>query len=295
VRIDLHTHSSVSDGTDRPDALVQRAARAGLAVVALTDHDTFDGWSKAIGAARSAGITVVPGVEMSTTLHGAGIHVLGYLPDPDYRPLDDELARIRADRADRLHALTQRLTELGMPLTVADVLVAAGEATTLGRPHVADAMIAKGYVRDRRAAFSKWLAAGGPAFVPKYAPPTVDAIGLIRAAGGVAVLAHPWGRGSRQIVDAEVLDELAAAGLGGIEVDHVDHSEAARAGLRKLAAEFDLIVTGSSDYHGRGKAGHHLGTHTTDVEEYHRLVELAAETARGAGRVGPRPAGVDAA
>jgi predicted metal-dependent phosphoesterase TrpH len=274
---------------------VRRAAHAGLSVVALTDHDTFDGWPPAMAAAPGAGVVVVGGVEMSTTLHETGVHVLGYLPDPVHPPLADELARIRADRAQRIHAMTDRLTELGITITVDDVLAAAGDASTLGRPHVADALIAKGYVRSRRDAFAKYLSAGGPAYVRKYAPTTTDAVRLIRAAGGVPVLAHPWGRGSREVLDAATIADLAAAGLAGLEVDHVDQAAGARTELRRIAGELDLIVTGSSDYHGAGKAGHYLGTHTTAVDEYERLVELAASTALAAGRSGPRPVGAGAA
>jgi hypothetical protein len=289
MRIDLHTHSSVSDGTDAPAELVRQAARADLSVVAVTDHDTFDGWAGAFEAADAAGVTVVGGVEMSTTLDGAGVHLLAYLPDPAYAPLVGELARIRADRARRLPVIAERLTSLGLPLTVDDILAAAGDATTLGRPHVADAMIAKGYVRDRREAFSTWLAAGGPAFVRKYAPPTADAIALVRAAGGVPVLAHPWGRGSRDALNEETIGDLADTGLAGLEVDHASHDDDTRRRLRAIAAEHNLIVTGSSDHHGKGKAGHDLGTETTAPGQYERLVAEAEATARAARRRAPRP------
>lgn len=291
IRIDLHTHTSVSDGTDAPAVLVSRAARAGLSVVAVTDHDTFDGWAAACEAAPAAGVTVVVGAEMSSTLDGAGVHLLAYLPDPMYSPLLAELDRIRADRARRLPAIAQRLTELGLPLSVDDVLTAAGRAVTLGRPHIADAMIAKGYVRDRREAFLNWLAVGGPAYVPKYAPETAHAIGLVRAAGGVPVLAHPWGRGSHTVLDEERIVALADAGLAGIEVDHSDHDEDARRRLRAIAHDLDLIVTGSSDHHGTGKAGHELGMWTTAPEQYERLVAVAEANAGAAGRRPPRPVG----
>lgn len=289
MRIDLHTHSSVSDGTDAPATLVAHAARAGLSVIAVTDHDTFDGWAEASDAAASAGVTVVVGVEMSTVLSGAGVHLLAYLPDPAYAPLMAMLDRIRADRARRLPVIAGRLTELGLALTVDDVLAAAGDATTLGRPHVADAMIAKGYVRDRREAFSTWLSAGGPAYVRKYAPETADAIALVRAAGGVPVLAHPWGRGTHAVLDEERIAELAAAGLAGLEVDHADHDDGARSRLRAIAHDLDLIVTGSSDHHGAGKAGHELGMCTTAPGQYERLVSLAESNAKAAGREAPRP------
>lgn len=289
MRIDLHTHTSVSDGTDAPAALVAKAARAGLSVVAVTDHDTFDGWPEAHEAAAAHGVTVVAGVEMSTALDGSGVHLLAYLPDPGYVPLLTELDRIRADRSHRLPAIAQRLTEMGRPLTVDDVLAAAGGATTLGRPHVADAMIAKGYVRDRHEAFATWLAVGGPGYVRKYAPATVDAIALVRAAGGVPVLAHPWGRGTDAVLGEERIAALAAAGLAGLEVDHADHDDDARRRLRGIAHELDLIVIGSSDHHGAGKPGHDLGLCTTAPGQYERLVALAESNAKLAGRESPRP------
>jgi hypothetical protein len=288
VRIDLHTHSSVSDGTDSPAELVGNAAAAGLDVVALTDHDTFDGWPAATRAAADVGVVVVPGVEMSARLHGAGVHVLAYLPDPGYAPLADELARVRAGRATRLTEMTDRLTEAGLPIGVDDVMAVAGRASTLGRPHVADAMVAKGYVADRSEAFAAWLWEGGPAYVPKYAPAAVDAVRMVGDAGGVAVLAHPWGRGSRRVLDADGIRMLTQAGLAGIEVDHEDHDRSDRAALLEVATALDLVVTGSSDYHGTGKVGHVLGVNTTARVEYERLLDLARRAATAAGRQAPR-------
>lgn len=275
MRIDLHTHSNVSDGTDSPGILVRNAAAAGLDVVALTDHDTFDGWNTAIAAGRDHGIAVIGGVEISTTLSGAAIHLLGYLPDPAYGPLAAELARVRSHRTGRLAAIINRLNSIGVNVTQQDVRTVASRASSLGRPHVADALVARGYVRDRSEAFDNWLAEGGPAHVPKYAPPTTEAITLVRQAGGVPVLAHPWGRSSRRELTPAAIEELASAGLAGLEVDHDDHSEADRADLRALAAELGLIVTGSSDHHGTGKIGHELGRYTTAPEQYERLLHIA--------------------
>ena len=288
MRIDLHAHSNVSDGTDRPDELVRRAAVAGLDVVALTDHDTVDGWPAARGAGKAQDVLVVPGVEMSTRLRGAGVHVLAYLLDPAYPPLADELARVRNSRANRLSEMTRLLTESGMPLDAADVLAVAGTASSIGRPHVADALVAKGYVADRAEAFTRFLADGGPAYVPRYAPTTADAVRLIREAGGVAVLAHPWGRGSRRVLDPASIASLAAAGLAGIEVDHEDHDPVDRAALREIASAHGLVVTGSSDYHGTGKVGHVLGVNTTDPAEFERLLGLARAAAAAAGRDVPQ-------
>ena len=288
MRIDLHVHSSVSDGTDRPDELVHLARAAGLDVFALTDHDTYDGWPAATSAAPGAGVVVVPGVEISTRLRGAGVHLLGYLPDPAYPPLADELTRVRGSRAGRLAEMTRLLTEAGFPIEVGDVLAAAGSASTLGRPHVADAMVAKGYVHDRAEAFDHWLYEGGPAYVPRYALATSDAVRLVSEAGGVSVLAHPWGRGSRRVLDADAVGALAGAGLAGVEIDHEDHSADDRAALREIAGSLDLVVTGSSDHHGTGKAGHRLGVNTTAVAEYERLLDRAREAAAAAGRDVPR-------
>lgn len=288
MRIDLHAHSNVSDGTERPDELIHRAAEVGLDVVAITDHDTVDGWPAARGAGSAEDVIVVPGVEMSTRLRGAGVHVLAYLLDPAYGPLADELARVRDSRANRLSDMTRLLTKAGMPLEVADVMAVAGSASALGRPHVADALVAKGYVANRAEAFTRLLADGGPAYVPRYAPTTADAIRIIREAGGVAVLAHPWGRGSRRILDSAGIASLGEAGLVGIEVDHEDHAAADRAALREIANAHRLVVTGSSDYHGTGKVGHALGTNTTDPAEFEQLLSLARAAATAAGRDVPQ-------
>lgn len=275
MRIDLHTHSAVSDGTDTPDALVRNATATGLDVVALTDHDTFDGWDVAMAAGRERGVTVIGGVEISTTLGGAGVHLLGYLPDPTYKPLVAELERIRTHRTHRLAAIVDRLAGIGVSITEQDVRSVASHASSLGRPHVADALVARGYVQDRGEAFTNWLAEGGPAYVSKYSPSTSDAIALVRRAGGVAVLAHPWGRSSRRVLTPPVIEELVRAGLDGLEVDHDDHSLDDRDELRALAGDLGLIVTGSSDHHGTGKIGHELGRYTTAPEQYERLLDIA--------------------
>ncbi|MBB5785852.1 PHP domain-containing protein [Jiangella mangrovi] len=276
MRIDLHTHSSVSDGTDRPDDLVRRAKEVGLDVVALTDHDTFDGWAAALAAGQETGVEVVPGAEISTDLRGHGVHLLAYLVDPENEPLAEELARVRHDRRTRLARIAAALTAAELPLDVADILAHSPDAATVGRPHVADAMIAKGYVRDREEAFAWWLGQGRPGWAAKYAPPIDEAIHLVHAAGGVCVLAHPWGReGARRALTPSSIEALRDAGLDGIEVDHQDHDDASRRTLRRLAQELGLVVTGSSDYHGTGKFDHELGVNTTAPEEWERLRSLA--------------------
>lgn len=267
MRIDLHTHSLVSDGTDTPAALIEHAADAGLDAVALTDHDTFDGLPEAIAAGRTLGVEVLGGLEFSTRFAGRSVHLLGYGPDTGDAALNAELARVREGRDGRVPAMVARLTELGLPLTLADVLAQAGGAS-VGRPHIADAMIARGHVADRDEAFEGWLHDGGPAFVDRYATPTAEAIGLVKAAGGVAVIAHPWSRGAASVLTEPVLAELVAAGLDGLEADHPDHDAGQRAELRAIAARLGLLVTGSSDHHGTGKTRNPLGVCTTAPDVY---------------------------
>jgi predicted metal-dependent phosphoesterase TrpH len=273
VRIDLHTHSNRSDGTDTPSELVEKAQAQGLDVVALTDHDSTAGWTEAQAAAERVGIEVVGGIEISTMLDGVSIHLLGYGFDPTDEPLLAELGRILGGRDDRLPALLEQLDSHDMPLTVEDVVAQSGAAAASGRPHVADAMVAAGYVADRDEAFRDWLYDDGPVYVARYGTPLSEAIDLVAAAGGVTVLAHPWARKARRVLTPEVIARLAQQGLTGIEVDHVNHSGEVRAELRALARDLDLVVTGSSDYHGDGKGPEfHLGAHTTAPDQYERLL-----------------------
>ncbi len=273
MRIDLHTHSNRSDGTDTPTELVEKARAVGLDVVALTDHDSTAGWDEAEAAARRVGITLVRGIEISAMLDGASIHLLAYGFDPTDEPLLTELGHVLDGRDDRLPALLAQLDEHGMPLTVEDVVAQSGSAAASGRPHVADAMVAAGYVADRDEAFRHWLYDHGPVFVERYGTPLHEAIDLVRAAGGVAVIAHPWARRGRRVLTHDVIADLAGRGLAGLEVDHNNHSDEVRAELRALAADLDLVVTGSSDYHGTGKGPEfHLGAHTTAPDQYERLL-----------------------
>lgn len=276
VIIDLHTHSSVSDGTDRPAELVAKAAREGLDVLALTDHDTFDGLDEAAAAASTCGVELLRGIEMSTQRKGHSVHLLGYGAREDDPALLAELARIRAGRTDRVSPVLARLAELGLPLSAEDVRRQAGDSPSVGRPHVADAMVAAGYVADRTEAFDRYLSDDGPAHVPRYATGLVEAVGLIRAAGGVAVVAHPWGRGKEWLLPETLWPELVAAGLDGIEVDHFDHDPGQRERLRSLAGRNGLLATGSSDHHGLGKVDHELGRDTTTPEVYAEIVSRIA-------------------
>jgi 3',5'-nucleoside bisphosphate phosphatase len=252
VGIDLHVHSTASDGTDRPAEVVAVAAAAGLHTIALTDHDTTAGWDEAGEAARRLGITLVPGAEISAAIQRSGVHLLAYLHDPQDAALRAETDATRADRATRARRMVDRIAD-DYDLSWAEVLAQVGPDATVGRPHIADAMVAKGLVADRDEAFATVLHGRSPYYLPHYAPQAADVVRLVRAAGGVTVLAHPrsGGRG-RQVAD-QAIAALAAAGLGGLEVDHPDHPTTDREQLRGLAAELGLLVTGSSDYHGTGK------------------------------------------
>lgn len=291
MRIDLHAHSSLSDGTERPAALVRSAVRAGLDVLALTDHDTVAGWQEAAGAAEEYGVTLVRGIEISTLFHRRSVHLLAYLPDPDHPGLRSALASVVDARNARLPRILARLVDVGIAVEEADVRRASLEAVAPGRPHIADALVAVGAAADRGDAMQRLLAPGTPGWVPRTALELPEAVGLVRAAGGVTVLAHPWGRGARGVLDAEAVAELTASGLVGIEVDHPDHAPTQRRELRALARDLGLVVTGSSDHHGAGKVGHALGSETTAPEEYERLLAAASAAASASGRRVPSVVG----
>lgn len=270
--IDLHTHSRRSDGTDSPTELVENAARAGLDVVALTDHDAMTGWDEAEVAADRIGITLVKGLEISCRYGHRGVHLLGYEPDPTDAALLAELERVLRGRQDRLPKTLAKLNDLGIAITEADVLAVSGDAAATGRPHVADALVVAGVVASRDEAFERFLMPGRPAYVDRYAADLEHMIRLAAAAGGRTVLAHPWTRQSRKVLTAEVIGELAEVGLVGLEVDHNDHDADTRAALRAIAGDLDLVVTGSSDYHGTGKVGYDLGVNTTAPGQAARLL-----------------------
>lgn len=270
--IDLHTHSHCSDGTDSPRELIRRARAASLDVLALTDHDTSDGWDEARQTAAGTELRLIPGMEISCLHGGAGVHLLAYLLDPGYPPLAAELEAVRDSRAHRLPAMLAGLREVGVDITEADVARVSTAATSMGRPHVADALVGLGVVRDREEAFDRYLGWGRPGYVPRYAADLTEMIGHVRGAGGVSVIAHPWGRGSQRTLTADVLADLGALGLTGIEVDHLDHDASQREQLRSIASDTGLVVTGGSDYHGTGKADHPLACETTDPEQFERLL-----------------------
>lgn len=272
MRIDLHTHSSRSDGTDTPTQLVTNAVSAGLDVIALTDHDTTVGWEEARVAAAATGLVLVPGIEISTLFEGRSVHLLGYDFDPEYAPLVDELERLRGGRDDRLPRIIRRLNALGVEISMEDVRRHSPGAAVTGRPHVADALVEAGYVADRKAAFDEFLAEGRPGYIERYAADVFRAVELVTEAGGRAVVAHPWSRGSEEVLTSDVFEKLASVGLAGIEVDHQDHGPAEREQLRHLARRLNLAYTGSSDYHGTGKVDHDLGVNTTEPEQFERLL-----------------------
>jgi predicted metal-dependent phosphoesterase TrpH len=288
VRIDLHTHSDRSDGTDSPAELVRHARDRGVDVLALTDHDTTEGWTEAADVAARAGVTLVLGIEVSTRFGGQGVHLLAYLPDPDHPALVTELDRVLDGRNSRLPAILERLRGLGVDIEAADVRRVSGEAAALGRPHVADALIALGVVADRDDAFARFLGPGGPAYVDRYATDLPTMIRTVSDAGGVSVIAHPWAsRHDHRALDEAGISFLQEQGLAGLEVDHQDHSAEVRAELRGIARNLGLVETGSSDYHGVGKSDHDLACNTTEPEQFARLMELADAAAARSGARAP--------
>jgi predicted metal-dependent phosphoesterase TrpH len=281
MRADLHVHSSASDGTDPPAEVMRRAARAGLDVVALTDHDTVAGHAEARQAlaALPTPLTLLPGMELSCRLDEGprgqhSLHLLAYLFDPGHPDLAAELGRIRDDRVLRAQAMVRRLAELGVDISWDQVAAIAGPAV-VGRPHIARAMAASGAIATPREAFTRdWIADGGRAYVDRYALDPVHAIDLVRAAGGVSALAHPRA-GRDWTVSDEEIGRLAAAGLAGVEVFHPDHPDAERAGLLALAHDLGLVATGGSDDHG-SLTGYRIGGETAPADAYQDLISLAA-------------------
>jgi 3',5'-nucleoside bisphosphate phosphatase len=270
---DLHSHSDASDGTTPPADVMQRAAAAGLDVVALTDHDTVAGLPAA-AAALPPGLTLVPGMELSCRLSGHSVHMLAYLFDPDYPELAAETAAIRESRLNRAQAMVARLEELGVPVTWEQVTAIAGGGV-VGRPHIARALAQAGVVPTPADAFTpEWIGPGGRAYVSRYALDPVRAIGLVRAAGGVTVLAHPRGVGRGWPIPDEVIGGLAEAGLAGLEVNHPQQDEPQREHLRALAADLGLVPSGGSDDHGE-LTGFRLGTVTAPPGSFEALTELA--------------------
>ncbi|GGM42466.1 phosphatase [Longimycelium tulufanense] len=276
MRIDLHVHSTASDGTETPAEVVRTAADGGLDVIALTDHDTTAGWAEA-AAALPAGLRLVPGAELSCLApDGRGgevpVHLLAYLFDPESPAVVAEQIRLQAERRTRLRRMAERMANDGFPIDVDQLMAELPPTATAGRPHLARALLEAGVVSTVDEAFERYLASGGPYYLGRTDTPVHRAIDMINAAGGATVLAHAFARARGPVVTAEVIAELSAHGLAGLEVDHPDHDAASRAELRALAEELDLVVTGSSDYHGDNKTTA-IGAETTHPEQFERLLD----------------------
>ncbi|MFD1720217.1 PHP domain-containing protein [Amnibacterium endophyticum] len=274
---DLHTHSTVSDGTEAPADVVRQAAAAGLPGLALTDHDSTAGWADATAAAREAGIALLPGIELSTRLGWRSVHLLGYLVDPADAGLREETARIREARLSRARRIVDAIGR-DYPLTWEDVLGQTGEGATVGRPHIADALVALGIEPDRSAAFAGILHPRRGYIEPHYAPTPAEGVRLVRAAGGVPVLAHPGATRAEWVIEEDEVAELVDAGLFALEAHHPENTPGGGVRALELAARFGLPVTGSSDYHGSGKPNR-LGDRTTDPAVVDALVAQATGTA----------------
>ncbi|WP_375499729.1 PHP domain-containing protein [uncultured Jatrophihabitans sp.] len=276
MRIDLHTHSTASDGTDSPAELIRAAAAAGLDVVAITDHDTTGGWDEAL-AARPDGLTVVPGVEFSCVHHDAdgrrvSLHLLAYLADPDNEALQAEWTRLRAGRVTRGKLMVENLVADGYPISWEQVSALAADGS-VGRPHIGRALVDSGVVPDVSAAFGDLLSSRRPYYVRKPDTDVFEAIALVRGAGGLPVFAHPLARRRGPVVSDETIAAMAAAGLVGLEVQHPDHDDADRAHAAELTRDLGLLGTGSSDYHGTNKPTP-IGVCLTDPDVYEQLVAL---------------------
>jgi predicted metal-dependent phosphoesterase TrpH len=272
---DLHLHSTHSDGTEAPALVMAAAHRHGLRTAALTDHDTTSGWAEAADAATSLGMTFIPGMELSARHQWRSIHLLAYLVDPDDSDLRAMTERIRSSRLDRARLMADRIArdyDLGWD----DILAQTTDGATVGRPHIADALIARGVVRDRAEAFDGILSPAGDYYVALYAPDPVTAVRLIAGAGGVAIMAHPAGRAG--LLPDRLLSDMLGAGLAGFELGHRENLPPATRTLERIARERDLIVTGSSDYHGLGKPNV-PGENTTSDDSVARIIEAASGSA----------------
>ena len=263
-RIDLHTHSRESDGTNTVTENVALAIERGLAGIAITDHDTTGGYAEAEAASAGTGLRIVPGIEFSAEHGGASLHILAYWVDPTNPALVEELRRLIDTRFRRGELMVEKLRELGYDISFERVRAIAGD-DLIARPHIAQAMVESGIVATEEEAFDGFISDGGIAYVPKHALAPMDALALIRDAGGVCVLAHPamW-KGNGSVPD-ELIEEMAAHGMGGLEVDHPDHDEDHRRHYRELAASLDLVATGASDCHG-SRYDYRLGSETTPSE-----------------------------
>ncbi|ASY23515.1 3',5'-nucleoside bisphosphate phosphatase [Candidatus Nanopelagicus abundans] len=272
--IDLHTHTTFSDGTDTPTQLINKALAAGITTIALTDHDSISGWQEATSALRP-GICLVPGAEVSCqTLDGISVHILGLLFDSSNTALIDTLEKTRENRYCRMEKIIAKINEAGIDISMSDVLEQLSDGATLGRPHLADALVKKGVVTSREEAFAQMLHNHSKYYVSHYSPTPEAVIKLIKEAGGVSVIAHPMASHRGRTISLDTFGSLIQAGLDGIEVDHRDHSPQEKTQLIALANESKLIMTGASDYHGNGKLNL-LGEYTTEPAQWQKLEERA--------------------
>jgi predicted metal-dependent phosphoesterase TrpH len=272
--IDLHTHTTCSDGTDRPRDLVNKAIVQGLEVLGISDHDTTSGWEEARQALRGS-LKLALGAEISClTTDGVSVHMLGMLFDPNHKEMQTVLEETRDGRLPRMRKMIEKMRAEGMDISIEDVEKAMPVGATMGRPHLADALVAKKIVKSRDEAFIDLLNNDSRFYVSHAAPTPVEAIALIRRAGGVAVIAHPFASHRGQILKPDDFADLVAAGLNGMEVDHRDQNPDERAMLRAIAQELDLVVTGSSDYHGTGKMNLLAENHTSR-EQWQKLESQA--------------------
>ena len=272
--IDLHTHTNCSDGTDTPRELVNKAIVQGIEVLGITDHDTTSGWEEATQSLRGS-LQLVLGAEISClTNDGISVHMLGMLFDPNHKEMQTVLEETRDGRLPRMRKMIEKMRAEGMDISIEDVEKAMPIGATMGRPHLADALVAKKIVKSRDEAFIDLLHNDSRFYVSHAAPTPVEAIALIRRAGGVAVIAHPFASHRGQILKTEDFADLLAAGLNGIEVDHRDQNPDERAMLRVIAHELDLVITGSSDYHGTGKLNSLAENHTSR-EQWQKLESQA--------------------
>jgi predicted metal-dependent phosphoesterase TrpH len=276
--IDLHTHSLASDGTDTPGELINKAHASGISVLGLMDHDTVAGWDEAITYLRP-GMSLVLGSEISCqTSDGISVHMLGMLFDRENSALADVLSTTRDNRITRMNRIIARLNEAGFEISIEDVLAQLAPGATLGRPHLADALIAKKIVASRDEAFTELLHNNSKFYISHYSPTPEAAIKLIKEAGGVAVIAHPLASLRGRTVSIESFKSMVEAGLDGIEISHRDQSEDERELLREVVAQYGIIATGSSDYHGNGKLNE-LAEFTTKPEDFEAL-EARADARR---------------
>jgi len=268
--IDLHTHTNNSDGTDSPAQLINKALASGIKVLAITDHDTIAGWEEGIAHLRT-GMDLVLGAEISCqTEDGISVHMLGLLFDKESVELQEVLAQTRGNRFGRMEKIISRMNQAGIEISMEEVLAQLSDGATLGRPHLADALVAKGLAKNRDEIFEKWLHNNSPYYVSHYSPTPERAIQLIKAAGGVSIIAHPMASLRGRTVSIESFTSYVEAGLDGIEVFHRDHTADQRNLLMDIVDDLGILRTGSSDYHGTGKINE-LAENTTEADQWFAL------------------------